>query len=97
MAEFVRVAEFEADDAAVDALVKEIEADAGPPEGVPATAITILRSIDSNKLRIATFFGSEDDLRKGSETLDAMNPPEDLNIRRVAVEKFQVALTRKAP
>ena len=39
MAEYIRVVEFEADDAAIDVLLREIGS-AGAPEGVNATRIT---------------------------------------------------------
>jgi hypothetical protein len=36
MTQFARVATFEADDAALDAMLSEIKASEGPPEGIPA-------------------------------------------------------------
>lgn len=70
MAEFARVATFEADDAALDALLDRINADDGAPEGVPATRITVLADRAAGKVVIAVRFGSEEDLRKGAETLE---------------------------
>jgi hypothetical protein len=92
---FTRVAEFEADDAAVDRFVSMINAESGPPEGVPATAITVLRSQNSGKLRVVTFFDTADDLRQGSETLDGMSPADDASMRRVSVETFEVLVQRQ--
>jgi hypothetical protein len=39
-------------------------------------------------------FDSEENLRTGSETLEGMEPPPDANMRRIAVEKFEVLLDR---
>jgi hypothetical protein len=97
VAEYARVAEFEADEAALDRLVSEITSHDGPPEGVPAKAINVLVNRDTGKVRVVVFFGSEEDLRKGSEVLDAMSPPEGAKMRRISVETFEVALQLKAP
>jgi hypothetical protein len=97
VAEYVRVADFEADEAALETLVNNINAEPGPPEGVPAKQINVLANRDAGKVRVVVFFGSEEDLRKGSETLDAMNRPADVNMRRVSVETWEVVLQKKAP
>jgi hypothetical protein len=96
MPEYVRVATFDADETALEMLRKEIESTGGPPEGVPAKAVTVLADRAAGKVRVVARFGSEDDLRKGSETLDAMNPPPDANMRRTAVETYEVVLERRA-
>jgi hypothetical protein len=95
--EYVRVADFEADAEAVQALVKAISGESGPPEGVPATSITVLQSLDSNKVRVVIFFSSEEDLRQASKTLDGMNPPEDARMRRTSVDAFKLVLFRETP
>ncbi len=43
------------------------------------------------------FFASEEDFLRGSETLDSMSPPDDVGVRRVAVESFELALQLNAP
>ncbi len=96
MAEYTRVATFEADDAALDALLDRINADGGPPEGVPATRITVLADRAAGKVVIAVRFDSEEDLRKGAETLDGMTPPANASIRRISVESYEVVLERQA-
>ena len=96
MAEFARVATFEADDAALDALLSEINASGGPPEGIPAKRITVLADRSAGKVVVAVRFASEDDLRKGAATLEAMNPPSGENIRRVSVDTYEVMLEREA-
>jgi hypothetical protein len=94
MPDHVRVADFEADQAAIDGLLNAINAEQGPPDGVPATAITVLANRGEGKLRVVLFFGSEDDLRKGGEVLDGMTPPEGANMRRTSVENFEMLLNR---
>jgi hypothetical protein len=96
MSEYVRVVDFEGDKAALDAMVSAISAESGPPEGVPGKAITLLSDISGGKIRIVVRFGSEEDLRTGSAALEAMSPPEDINVRRVSVEQFEVVLERQA-
>jgi hypothetical protein len=97
MPEYVRVATFEADEAALDGLVDAINSEDGPPEGVPAKSIMVLTDRATGKIRSVVRFGSEDDLRTGSATLDAMNPPDDANMRRVSVETFEIVLEKTAP
>jgi hypothetical protein len=92
---YTRVAEYEADDAAIDGFVNMINLESGPPEGVPATGITVLRSRDSGRLRSVTFFETEDDLHQGTATLNGMNPPEDWNWRCVSVETFEILVQKQ--
>jgi hypothetical protein len=95
MAEFIRVAEFEADQAALDALLAELNSTGGPPEDVPATRITVLANRSGGKVLIGTRFASEEDLRKGSEALEGMTPPSGGNIRRISVDSYEVVLERQ--
>jgi hypothetical protein len=96
MSEYVRVATFDADDAALDALVKEIDSQGRPPDDVPAKRITVLADRSAGKVLVVVRFGSEEDLRKGSEALESMSPP-DTGMRRVSVDKYEVVLERQAP
>jgi hypothetical protein len=97
MGDYVRVATFEADDAAIDAMVKEITSAEGPPPDIPSKAIMVLASPDRTKARIVVRFDSEEKLRKGSETLDRMEPPPEAKMRRVSVEQYEILLERQAP
>jgi hypothetical protein len=97
MSDWVRVATFEADGDAVDAMVEEISSAEGPPEGIPAKSILVLADRENGKARIAVRFDSEENLRTGSATLDGMEPPADAKVRRISVEKFEVVLERQAP
>ena len=96
MPEYARVVTFEADEAALDALLNEINSAGGSPEGVPAKRITVLADRAGGRVVVAVRFGSEEDLRKGAAALEAMSPPEAGSIRRVSVDEYEVALERQA-
>ena len=97
MADWVRVATFEADSNGLDAIVDEINSSEGPPPGIPAKSIMVAADADRTKVRIVVRFGSEEDLRTGSETLDGMEPPPEAGMRRISVEKYEIVLERQAP
>jgi hypothetical protein len=97
MAEYVRVATFEADEAALDALLATINASGdSPPEGVPASRITVLADRSGGTVVVAVRFGSEADLQTGAAVLDAMSPPDAGSMRRVSVGSYEVVLERQA-
>ncbi len=96
MPEYSRVVTFDADEAAIDAVVKEINSSEGPPPGVNAKKMTVLADRAAGKLVIAVRFGSEEDLRKGAEVFESMSPPEDGSMRRVSVDQYEVVLERDA-
>jgi hypothetical protein len=96
MAQFSRVVTFEADDAALDALLSDIKASGGPPEGVPAKRITVLADRSAGKVVVAIRFDSEEDLRTGAATLEAMNPPSAGSLRRVSVDAYEVVFEQDA-
>ena len=96
MSDWVRVATFEADDDAVEAMVREISSAEGPPPGIPARSIVVLADRENGRARIVVRFHSEENLRTGSATLDAMEPPPDASVRRISVEKYEVVLEREA-
>jgi hypothetical protein len=97
MPEYVRAVTFEADSAAIDGLVKEITSAEGPPEGLPATRITVLADRAGGRVIVATRYASEEDRKKGHEILEGMSPPADVgNIRRVSVDNYEVAVERQA-
>jgi hypothetical protein len=97
MAQYARVVTFDADDAALEAMVAEINSSDGPPAGLPAKRITVLADRAAGKVVVAVRFGSEEDLRKGAETLEGMSPPDAGSIRRVSVDVYEVVLEREAP
>jgi hypothetical protein len=96
MSDWVRVATFEADDDAVEAMVEEISSAEGSPPGVPAKSIMVLADRENGRARIVVRFDSEENLRAGSATLEEMEPPPDVTIRRTSVETFEVVLERAA-
>lgn len=96
MPDYVRVAAFDADGAAVDAMVAMINAEPGPPPDVPAKRIVVLANREAGKAQVVVRFGSKEDLDRGSAVLDQMNPPDDANMRRTGVEKWEVVLERDA-
>ena len=93
MPEYARVVTFEADDAAIDAVVSEISSTDAPAD-IPATRIIVLGDRANGRMVIATRFASEEDLRQGSAALEAMSPPDVGNIRRVSVDQYEVLLER---
>ena len=96
MPEYARVVTFDADSAALDALVNEIKSAGRAPEGVPAKRITVLADRAAGKVMVAIRFGSEEDLRTGAATLEGMSPPSDANMRRVSVDAYEVLLEMEA-
>jgi len=96
MPEYARVVTFDADEAALDALVGEIKSSEGVPEDVPAKRITILADRSAGRVVVAVRFGSEEDLRKGAAALEAMSPPDVGSMRRVSVDEYEVVLERQA-
>jgi hypothetical protein len=95
-----RVATFEGGDAdSVRKMVDEIKSRAqdGPPEGVPATEFLVLHSSDGSKVLAVTLFDSEEDLKKGDETLSAMDPPVPGALgQRTSVDLMEVGLRVQA-
>jgi hypothetical protein len=95
---FARVAIWEgADPSTLDATVSGIReratAEGGPPDGVPATGFLLLTDRERGKTMAIALFASEEDRRKGDETLNAMNPPiQDGMGRRVSVEMLDVSV-----
>jgi hypothetical protein len=96
MPEYARVVTFDADDEALDALLKEIGSNDEPPAGIPAKKITVLADRSAGRVVVAVRFDSEENLRKGAETLEAMSPPEAGSMRRVSVDQYEVVLEREA-
>lgn len=92
---FARVAKWEGGDA--DAMRRAAEqvaaaAGSGPPEGVPAKGFLLLIDPDNGQQMGVTLFETEEDLRKGDEVLNSMNPPEEGIGRRLPVETYEVAV-----
>jgi hypothetical protein len=74
--------------------IRELERemrDSEPPEGLPAKEIIVLHDSDAERSLVIVFFDSEEDYRRGDETLSAM-PTGDTPGRRTDVAKYDVAI-----
>jgi hypothetical protein len=74
--------------------IREMESemrDSEPPEGLPAKEIIVLHDADAEKSLVIVVFATEEDYRRGDETLSAM-PASDTPGRRTAVAKYDVAI-----
>jgi hypothetical protein len=96
-----RVATFEGGEPdQVRQIIEEIKkrAASGPPEGVPAVGLLVLHRADEGKVINISLFETEEDLRQGDETLNAMDPPVPGAMgRRTAVEMYEVGVKLDAP
>jgi hypothetical protein len=91
---YARVARWEgagADTIRAAAQAINAEAASGPPEGLPAKALLLLIDPDGGRSMAISLFETEEDLRKGDETLNAMSPPGDGMGQRTSVEMYEVA------
>jgi hypothetical protein len=96
---YARVAKFEgAEGAALRRSAEEINsrASSGPPEGVPATGFLLLIDSDNGRGYAISLFETEEDRRKGDETLNSMSPPGEGMGRRTGVENYEVAVDVKS-
>ncbi len=60
------------------------------PENVPAKEIVVLHDPEAEKSLVILFFDTDDDYKRGDETLSAM-PAGDTPGKRTSVGKYQVA------
>jgi hypothetical protein len=90
---YARVARWAGGDPdAIRGFVERVNADAGsgPPEGVPAKGFLLLADPDGGRSIAITLFETEDDMRQGDATLNAMSPGSDAVGQRAAVELYEV-------
>jgi hypothetical protein len=91
---YARVATFEGDPANVDDAVsrvrEEVESGNRPPGLEGAKGMMMLVNRKSGKGMGVTFFDSEEDLRRGDEALNKMDP--GTGGRRTSVEVYEVAI-----
>jgi hypothetical protein len=91
---YARVARWEGAEAdQVRAAAQGINAEAasGPPEGLPAKGLMLLIDPEGGRSMAISLFATEEDLRRGDETLNTMSPPGEGMGRRIAVETYEVA------
>ncbi len=98
---YARVVRWEGSDAeTLERTAGEIRSQAesreGPPEGVPAKGLLILNDGENGRSLAISLFETEDDYREGDATLNSMSPPGDGMGKRVAVEKYEVAVQLEA-
>jgi hypothetical protein len=88
---YARVATFESDPSKVDDAIEtvrgEVESE-DTPEGLEGAKMMMLVNRETGKGLGITIFDSEDEMRRGDEALNAMNPGS--TERRVSVEFYEV-------
>lgn len=94
---YARVARFEGAEGealtrTTDEIRKQAEEAGGPPPGVPASRLLVLRDTDGGKALVITLFASEADYEEGDRTLSGMSPPNDGMGQRVGIDKYEVAI-----
>ena len=92
---YARVTRWEGGDAdAVRESAQEMasQSESGPPEGVPAVGFTYLIDPDSGRSLAIGLFKTEEDMRKGDETLNSMSPSRDDAGKRASVEMYEVPI-----
>lgn len=77
---------------AAERIKSDVGAASGPPEGVPSTGLTLLIDPDNGRGVAVALFETEEDYRKGDETLNSMTPPDEGFGRRTGVSKYEVAV-----
>lgn len=76
----------------MERLKQEIN-EGGRPDDIPATEILILHDPEGGASLAIVFFETEDDYRRGDETLNAM-PTDDTPGSRSSVTKYDVVVRR---
>jgi hypothetical protein len=92
---YARVAQWEgAEGDAVRRVAEAIAADAssGPPEGLPAKGLLLLVDPDGGRTMAVSLFDTEEDMRQGDETLNAMSPPDEGLGQRGSVGMYEVVV-----
>ena len=85
-----RVVAFDGVDSARMAQMKSEMEGSERPENVPAKEIVVLHDPEAEKSLVILFFDTDDDYKRGDETLSAM-PAGDTPGKRTSVGKYQVA------
>jgi hypothetical protein len=92
---YARVAQWEgAEGDALRSAAEAIAADAssGPPEGLPAKGLLLLVDPDGGRTMAVSLFETEEDMRQGDATLNAMSPPGEGLGRRGPVGMYEVVV-----
>lgn len=92
---YARVAKFEdVETGRIDEIVEQIGKESGPPPGVPGKRFLMLGDREGGKTLAIGFFETEEDLRTGDATLNAMDVPGPE--KRTSVEMYEVLLELSA-
>jgi hypothetical protein len=78
--------------AAVEQRINESD---GPPEGVPSTGFQLLVDDSQSTAIFVGYFATEEDMQKGAEVLQAMDPSETPGTR-ASVDQCEVKIERQA-
>jgi hypothetical protein len=91
----MRVVRFtDVDPQRVEKLVSEIDASAGPPEGIKATGLQMVLDGEQRTAVVLQFFDSDQDMRDSEAAFDAMDPSETPGTR-TSVDRGEVKLDLK--
>jgi hypothetical protein len=94
---FVRVVRFtDVSAERMESLSSRIEESDGPPEGVPASGITVLFDADQGTAVVLQYFKSAEDMEAGARALSAMDPS-DTPGTRASVDTCEVKVEMSAP
>ena len=74
---------------------KRINEQDGPPEGVPSTGFQLLFDESQGTAIFVGYFATEEDMEKGAEVLQAMDPS-DTPGTRASVDQCEVKIERQA-
>jgi hypothetical protein len=78
----------------IDEIQQRITQEEGPPEGVPSTGFQLLVDQSQGTALFIGCFASEEDMRKGAEVLEAMDPA-DTPGTRASIDTCEVKLERQ--
>ena len=70
-------------------------ADSAPPDDLPAKEIVVLHDPEAEKSVVIVFFDSEEDYKRGDETLNAMST-DDTPGQRTSVARYDVPIRMTA-
>jgi hypothetical protein len=82
-------------DETMDAVVRQIEESDGPPPGVRATGMKLLRDRDQGTAIFMAFFANEEDLRDADQVFEEMGSGQTPGTRE-SVDRCEVVIEREA-
>jgi hypothetical protein len=76
-------------------IADRIDQEDRPPEGVPSTGFQLLADESQGTAIFVGYFATEEDMKKGAEVLEAMDPEETPGTR-ASVDQCEVKLEKQA-